>query len=93
MLARSSLLSTGIAPIVFDEDDNSTINDMIAKVNGLVKRAEEPLTSATGIHNIKLKFCPQCGQQVMQIFEYRAINHDLIAISVINNLRCLAGLN
>jgi hypothetical protein len=78
MLARSSLLSTGIAPIFFDEDDNPTINDMIDKVNGLVKRAEEPLTSATGIQNIALKFCPQCGQQVMQIFVYRVINHDLL---------------
>jgi hypothetical protein len=57
--------STGIAPIVFDEDDNPTINDMIAKVNDLVKRAEEPLTIATGIQNISPKFCPQCGQQVL----------------------------
>jgi hypothetical protein len=73
MLARSSLLSTGIAHIAFD---NSTINDM--KVNGLIKRAEEPLTSATGIQNIAIKFCPQCGQQVMQIFVYRVINHDLL---------------
>jgi len=48
---------------------------MIANVNGLLKRAEEPLT---GIQNIALKFCPQCGQQVMQIFVYRVINHDLL---------------